>query len=50
MKYMLLGVLLSFNLYANTDCAIDWKGDLVCTGDSGNVTCHQDWKGHTICS
>lgn len=50
MKYVLLGLMLSFNVAANTDCFTDWKGDLKCEGDSGRVTCHKDWKGHLICN
>ena len=50
MKYILLGLLLTFNSFASTDCQDDGFGGFECTDSNGGSThCSSDGFGGTHC-
>lgn len=50
MKYIVLGLILSFSSFSSTTCQ-DWgNGTVTCTTDEGEMTTCQDWgNGTTTC-
>ena len=50
MKYVLMGLLLSFSLQARTVCTTDAGGFTTCTDDKGGrTTCQTNPAGFTVC-
>ena len=51
MKYVLLGLLLNFNVFASMDCYTDSLGNTHCTSsDGGSTDCYTDSLGNTHCN
>jgi hypothetical protein len=50
MKYILLGLLISFNTFAGTDCYPDPQGGIHCSGSEGRTDCYPDPQGGIHCN